>query len=68
MIGGMRVSLIYSLQIIVNLMIQYTFLKSYLPGHENWIEVMGAVIVVLGVAISPILDIIRSVMGSDELP
>ena len=68
MIGGMRVSLIYSLQIIVNLMIQYTFLKSYLPGHENWIEVMGAVIVVLGVAISPILDIIRSVKGSNELP
>ena len=68
MIGGVRVSLIYSLQIIVNLMVQYTFMKSYLPGHQNWIEVTGAVIVVLGVAISPILDIIRSVKGSDELP
>ena len=68
MIGGVRASLIFSLQIIVNLMIQYTFMKSYMPGHENWIEVMGAVIVVLGVAVSPILDIIRSVKGSNELP
>ena len=68
MIGGVRASLVYSLQIIVNLTAQYTFMKSYHPGHQNWMEVLGAVIVVLGVAISPLLDIIRSVKGSDELP
>ena len=58
-IGGVRVSLVLSLRILIHLLVQYTFMKSVLPGHRNWIEVVGALVLVLGAAISPLVYIVQ---------
>ena len=40
------------------LVAQYTVLSSILPGHRNWMEVVGVVLVLIGCSMSSILKII----------
>ena len=68
MIGGVRASLVFSSQILMNLFVQYTFMKSIMPGNGNWAEIVGAFVLVLGVGISPVYDILQSVNQANVLP
>ena len=49
-----------SLGLAFQMMYQYTFFKAINPGLGNWVEVLGAVLCVLGNATGPILKIIQS--------
>ena len=40
------------------LIAQYTVLSPILPGHRNWMEVVGVVLVLIGCSMSSILEII----------
>ena len=67
-IGGVRFSLVLSLRILIHLLVQYTVMKSFLPGHRNWIEVVGALILVLGAAISSVFAIVQERRQSNIVP
>ena len=67
MIGGVRVSMAYSLHILLNLFVQDIRMKSILPGNGNWMEIIGALILVIGVTITPAIDIIQTVIQSNIL-
>ena len=67
-IGGVRASLIFSLRILIYLLVQYTFMKSVLPGHRNWIEVVGALVLVFGVALSSVVDLVQERRQANNLP
>ncbi len=47
-ISGTVVNIIYSTSVVFFLVPQYTILASVLPGHRNWMEVVGAFMVLLG--------------------
>ncbi len=46
--SGTVVNIIYSTSVVFFLVPQYTILASVLPGHRNWMEVVGAFMVLLG--------------------
>ena len=47
-ISGTTMNIVFSTAVVFMLIPQYTVLSSILPGHKNWIEVVGAVLVFLG--------------------
>ena len=49
------VSLLLSLELVLTFMLQYTVLASIHPGHRNWVEVLGAIMVLVANAISPVV-------------
>ena len=67
-IGGVEFSLICSLQVILYLIVQYAFMGRIMPGHRNWMEVVGAIILVIGAAISPIFEIVQLKREINTLP
>ena len=68
MIGGIRASLVFSLQIVVMFILQYTLMSSIMPGHHNWIEILGVGIILFGAAIQPAYDVIQNNHQADSLP
>ena len=56
-IAGNTATVIHSTQVVFMLVSQYTVLSSILPGHRNWIEVVGVVLVLLGSSLSSLLEI-----------
>ena len=67
-IGGVRASITQCLLVMVMLLFQYTLMKSIMPGHQNWIEIVGALILTLGSLVPPIFDFIKYKKGSNTLP
>ena len=59
-ISGNTFALIWSLDLVFMLLFQYTFLSSVLPGHRNWMEVMGVLLVLLGSSLSSIFEMIEA--------
>ena len=57
-ISGNTVTIIMSTKSIFMLIAQYTVLSSILPGHRNWIEVVGVVLVLFGSSLSSVLEIL----------
>ena len=57
-IAGNTATLILSTQVVFMLIAQYTVLSSILPGHRNWMEVVGVVLVLLGSSFSYLLEIL----------
>ena len=68
MIGGIRATLVFSLQTVVMLILQYTLMRSIMPGHHNWIEVLGAGFILFGAALQPVHDIVQNYHQADLLP
>ena len=52
----MRANLVGTVEPLILLIPQYTLMKHIMPGHMNWLEVVG-IITVVGVALSPMVDI-----------
>ena len=67
-IGGMLASLVFSLQILVMLILQYTLMSSIMPGHHNWLETFGAIVLLFAITLQPTLDVVRSYFKADILP
>ena len=38
---------------------QYTVLSSILPGHRNWMEVVGVILVMLGCSMSSLVEMFK---------
>ena len=56
-ISGSLGSILRSTILIFALLAQYTFLSGILPGHRNWIEVFGVVLVLVGTILSSIVEV-----------
>ena len=56
-VSGNTVTIMYSMTIVLMLIPQYTILSSIHPGHRNWIEVVGAFLVLLGSSLGSVLEI-----------
>ena len=57
--SGNTANIISTSSIIAMLAAQYTILKDIHPGHRNWIEVLGVLLVLLGSIVSSVVDIWR---------
>ena len=56
-ISGNTINIILSTTVVLMLLPQYTVLSSIHPGHRNWIEVVGAVLVLLGSSLGSALEL-----------
>ena len=56
-VSGNTVTIMYSMTIVLMLIPQYTVLSSIHPGHRNWMEVVGAFLVLLGSSLGSVLEI-----------
>ena len=50
-------NIISCLTVVLMLIPQYTILSSVFPGHRNWIEVVGVVLVLLGSSLGSIMEL-----------
>ena len=56
-IPGNVINLIYSLNVVLLLIAQYTVLSSIMPGHRNWIEGLGVGLVLAGSSLGTLKEI-----------
>ena len=56
-LGPLGSNLVGTIAPLILLIPQYTLMKHIMPGHMNWLEVAGVIITVVGVALSPMVDI-----------
>ena len=59
-ISGHTVSAIISTQVVMMLIFQYTVLSSIHPGHRNWMEVVGVILVLIGSTASSVFEMFRN--------
>ena len=57
-VSGNTVTIIVSTKVVLMLISQYTVLSSILPGHRNWIEVVGVFLVLLGSSMSSVMELV----------
>ena len=56
-ISDNALTIILTSDVVVMLIFQYTVLSSIYPGHRNWIEVVGVILVLLGCSMSSLLEL-----------
>ena len=56
-LSGTTVAILYSTTVAFMLIFQYTVLSSILPGHRNWMEVVGVVFVFLGSVMKSVFEV-----------
>ena len=66
LLDPMRMALFGSLTPVAALVLQYTVMKHILPGHRNWIEVVGVLAITIGVGLVAIFDYIKYRHNSRE--
>ena len=59
-LSGNTVNIVISTMVVLMLMTQYTILSSIYPGHRNWIEVLGAVLVLMGSSLGSIIELLST--------
>ena len=58
-IEGNTYTLISATSVVLMLIFQYTFLSDIQPGHRNWMEVVGALLVMLGFILGSFLGLLK---------
>ena len=58
-IEGNTYTLINSTSTVIMLVSQYTFLSTIHPGYRNWIEIFGAVLVMIGFVLGSVMGLLR---------
>ena len=58
--SGNTFNIISNSMAVLMLVTQYTVLSSVLPGHRNWVEIVGVVLVLLGATLCSLLELYRS--------
>ena len=58
-ISGNTLTLILTSNVVIMLIFQYTVLSSIHPGHRNWIEVIGVILVLAGCSVSSLLEVLN---------
>ena len=56
-ISANTMNIIWSTSTIFFLLAQYTILSAILPGHRNWVEVVGVLLVTIGSSLGSVLNI-----------
>ena len=64
--SGNTVTAIMSTQVAFMLIAQYTVLSSILPGHRNWMEVVGVVLVLMGSGVSSVFEMFKNRTRDNE--
>ena len=59
LLGGIILTIAESLTILSELLCQYSFLKSYQPGNQNALEVIGVFIIITGVSLPAVLHYVK---------
>ena len=59
LISGSLGAIIRSLNLLIVLAAQYLLMKDIFPGHRNWMEVFGVILVLLGAIFSSIIEIVK---------
>ena len=54
------ISILWSTPVVFSLVMQYTVLSSIQPGHRNWMEVVGVVLVFLGTTLESVWKLLKS--------
>ena len=67
LLDGNTVNILYTTTIIYMVIGQYTVLKYIHPGHRNWIEIFGVILVTVGCSLSPAVTLVKKKMNSKEL-
>ncbi len=62
-ISPVVLSLVMTLQVVVMFLCQYTLMKSVAPGKHNAVEIVGAVVVLLGNTINPLYKLYAAKTG-----
>ena len=57
-LSGNTINIILSTTVVLMLLPQYTVLSSIHPGHRNWIEIVGVVLVLLGSSLGSVLELL----------
>ena len=57
LIGSIEGSIVFSLEVLIFMCLQYTLMSSYIPGHRNWLEVVGAIVNCFGALLPPAIDL-----------
>ena len=58
-ISGNVINFISSTSVVLMLIPQYTVLSSILPGHQNWVEVVGVVLILLGSIMGSVIEMCK---------
>ena len=58
MIGGIKFTLVRTLEVGIFLLMQYTVMAAYLPGHRNWLETFGALLNTIGAFLPAVTDLL----------
>ena len=58
-ISGNVINFITSTSVVLLLIPQYTVLSSVLPGHRNWMEVVGVVLILLGSVMGSVIEMCK---------
>ncbi len=56
-LSGNAFTIAFSSLALLMLVAQYTVLSNVYPGHRNWMEIVGAVLVFLGSSLSSFLEV-----------
>ena len=58
-LGGLRLSIVLTFSVVMELVFQYTLLEDYQPGKHNVLEVVGVVVVIIGMSFPVITEVVR---------
>ena len=67
-LGGMTCAMGRSLQILFMMLFQYTLMSGIMPGNKNWVEVVGALMLIGGVMFGSVFDFLQKCSNSNTLP
>ena len=59
-ISANTVNILWSTPVVFSLVMQYTALSHVNPGHRNWMEVVGVVLVLLGSSLGSLWELLKS--------
>ena len=65
LISGSLGAIIRSLNLLFVLVAQYLLMKDIFPGHRNWMEVFGVILVLFGAIFSSIVELVKE-KGSEK--
>ena len=65
-LDGNTLNIFWTTSTVYMVIAQYTVLKDIHPGHRNWIEMVGAGLVILGCIISPLIQLIKKKCNRSE--
>ena len=58
-ISGNVINIVTSTSVVFMLISQYTVLSSVMPGHQNWMEIVGVVLILIGSIMGSVMEVCK---------